>query len=44
MSDIVKAIKRLIVALRNLAKTPTCCHVYGFNCNQGRDCPARRGK
>jgi hypothetical protein len=43
MSETVKAIKRLIAALRDLAQTPTCCEWHGFNCNQGRDCPARRG-
>jgi hypothetical protein len=43
VSETVKAIKRLIAALRDLAQTPTCCERHGFNCQQGRDCPARRG-
>jgi len=22
----------------------SCCEVHGFSCNQGRNCPARKGK
>ena len=22
----------------------SCCEVYGHDCNQGRNCPARKGK